>query len=137
MSKKGKKGKIMCLACGGRMRGKDAACRKCGQANPAVSKAAGAPLFLAKSAGNVVPFLAKSQRPWCVRGCGRGAAGARHCTRCGTLLQGMPARHGVAKAAAAESPWAAAWRRETDPDRAETMWYLMHPELKKPGGGAA
>ena len=137
MSKKGKKGKKVgtCLGCGASLRARQRKCRRCGRPSPLFTAKAARRPYLVKG-GNVVPLA----RPSCWNGCPPGQRGHRHCTSCGEpygLTIGQHTQR-VFKAMnpARDTYWGREFYRETDPVRAEQIWYAMHPELKPKGPAA-
>jgi predicted amidophosphoribosyltransferase len=76
---KKKKGGFTCRSCGSRMKGRDAACRRCG-----------APTRLGKArkamAAAGVVFIGKAMRPQCPRCRRTSRPDAGHCTSCGSAL---------------------------------------------------
>jgi hypothetical protein len=122
-----KKAPYTCLACGGEVKRKHPACKRCGHRNPGfVPKGARGPVFLAKSAGgNVTPLsAAKSARPVCH--CGhRGRRTDRCCTRCGLPYGiskvGVEGRALKASGILPGGYWAAQAAGEADPGAREIM----------------
>lgn len=105
-----KKRKITCLSCGKGMRGKWAACPRCGKPslarNRRVAKAS-APSFIARTAAAPVMCLAGHPN----------RAGAKCCTTCGQLLPGqaVPPLSMVTKSALADNFWRVQTQNSPDP----------------------
>jgi hypothetical protein len=137
VSKSKKKNRDICLACGGKVKRKQPACKRCGHRNPLFApKVAASPAFLAKSAGsNVVPIAAaKSARPVCWNG-HTGKRSHKCCTACGEPfgISRLEREERVMKAARVipTGYWAGQAARQADPAQAEIMRELA---LKNVGG---
>jgi ribosomal protein L40E len=121
MSKKGKT-KATCLGCGGRMKAKDVACRKCGWSTPA-GEACKAMI------ASGVHFIGKSMRPQCPRCRATSRPSAKHCKGCGS-----PLLMAVKSAGEMERDrYLALARQEADPGRREVFWRLANPDVSNAG----
>ena len=125
MAKGKKKNRVTCLTCGSRMKGKDVACRKCGQARPGSFRpqaAAAKSVFVPVGAP---AFLAKAARPRCARCTQTSRAGSRHCTACGTPMLAVVKSAGQQQ----RETLMAKFYREDNPEFREGLWQAAHPEI--------